>query len=1091
MKQIRYFILTLFCLASAFASAQNKTMTGTVVEDLGGYTEPIYGANVVVINSQNRTLTGTITDLDGNFVLSVPAAEKGISIQVSFIGLSTQTFPYTGQPTLNVTMSSNAQQLQDVEVVTKRVERDGLGVSFKEQTAATQKINMSEIADIAPVSSIDEALQGQMAGVDIVLGGDPGAKSAIRIRGTSTLSGNADPLIVIDGIPQNVSIGDDFDFSTANEDDFGSLLNISPSDIESIEVLKDASSTAIYGTAGGNGVLLITTKQGKTGKTQFQFQSKYSYKEEPATIPLLNGKQYISMIEDAIWNAANAKGLGSARNELDLLFNTRELLRDPNYRYYNEYNVDTDWLGEVKQNAWSLDNNFSVSGGGDKATYRFSLGYLDDIGTTIGTQLQRITTQLKVTYKFSDRLRVYTDFAYTGTDKEGNAVENVRAQAQGRMPNRSPYYVNDDGSRSVSYFSPESDFQGSWGGVSNSKGQGNWNPVAMAKEGYKNTKVREEKMTINLQYRFPFHLTYEGYVSMNMKTQRTKTFFPQVATGVLWTSNYANRSEDDITDNFSLRTENKLLYANTFNEKHSLVATAVARTTSSHSASASNATYGNVSANLSDPVVGSIVDKVASGESDNRRAEFIGQFVYTYDNRYVLRATVNTEGNSAMGKENRFGTFPAFGAAWNIYEEPWMENQDWMTEGKLRFGLGWSGRAPSSGYAYLGAYTSMGEYMDMPAIRPDRMQLDKLKWESNREWDLGVDLRLWDRFSVTLDYYDKYTKDNLIEKVSIPSTTGYAQLRWANSGEMSNKGYELRFDYDIFKNKDWKVSMNFNMARNINKVEKLPENYSFENYSFGNGKYAIRIVEGDPIGSFYGYRYKGVYQNEEDTYAYDAAGNVMRDFAGNVVKMKNGTTQVFPGDAKYEDVNHDGVINQNDIVYLGNSNPTLTGGAGVSLRYGSNKHRHGLFTLTTFFHGRFGQKVINQARMDLESMYGTNNQSTAVLSRWRKEGDDTDIPRALYGMGYNYLGSDRFVENNSYVRLKTLSLSWTMPKDWFAKTSITNLNVFITGYDLFTWTKYSGQNPEVALPSNPTKLVTDGSTTPVSKRLAAGVTINF
>lgn len=1086
MNKIKSLLILLLCLFGLTAWAQNKTMTGTVIE--AGINEPIYGANVVVVNAQNRTLGGTITDLDGNFVLNVPSGEKNLRIQVSFIGLKTQTINYTGQTSLNVTLQSDDHQLQEVVMTAKRVERNELGVADFQQSSSTQKISMSELTEVAPVASIEEALQGQMAGVDIVLGGDPGAKSSIRIRGVSTLSASAEPLVVVDGIQTVVSFGDDFSFSDANEDDFGALLNISPADIESIEVLKDASATSIYGTAGANGVLLINTKQGKTGKTSFNFQSKFSAKQEPATIPLLNAKQYISMIEDAVWNAANAKGLGNASSDLNLLFNTKELLRDPSYRYYREYNVDTDWLDEVRQNAWQWDNSLSMNGGGEKATYRLSFGFLDDIGTTIGTEAKRITAGAKITYKFSDQFRIFTDFSYTDYNKEGNALDNVRSVAQSKMPNQSPYLMNEDGTPSDSYFTPERNFQGAYSTT--------YNPVAMAKEGYKNTRERTEKLTINWEYRFPLqrewqHLTYTGYVNMNMKTSSSKSFLPQVATGVIWTNTNANRSTESTSDSYSLQVSNKMMYNATFAEKHTVVATAIVHSTSSRSASASNITYGNVSDNLSDPVVGSIVAGASSGDSENRRIRFTESFNYSYDNRYVLSGTFTQEGNSAMGKSQRFGNFPAFGASWNIDREHWFDDTDVVTIAKLRGSLGWSGNAPTSGYAYLGAYSSLGNYGNMSAISPSRMQLDKLKWESSREWDLGLDLRFMDRWGMTIDYYDKYTEDCLMSNVSIPSTSGYSSLKFLNSGEMSNKGYEIRFDFDVYKNKLWLVKFSVNAARNINKIEKIPENWVAENYTFGNGKYAVRIVEGDPIGSFYGYRYLGVYQNTEETLARDAAGNVMRDFSGNNVTMKNGTTQVYPGDAKYEDINHDGVINEQDIVYLGNSNPTLIGGGNMSVRYGNTKNKFGQFTFSANCNFRLGQKVINSARMNLESMNGSANQSTAVLSRWRKEGDDTQIPRALYGMGYNYLGSDRFVENNSYLRIKTLSLSWNMPKAWMEKCRLTSCSVFVTGYDLFTFTKYSGQNPEVSLPSSPTKLVMDGSTTPVSKRFACGVNVNF
>ena len=580
MKIQRYILSLLIAMVATLSAAQSRTVIGVVIED--GINEPIFGANVVVINQQNRTLAGTTTDLDGNYVLNVPEG-KNLRIQFSFIGLKSQTFDYTGQTRLDVTLIDDSKMLADVEVVQKQITRNELGITELNQTSSTQKVQMAELTEVAPVASIEEALQGQMAGVDIVLGGDPGAKSSIRIRGVSTLSSSAEPLVVVDGIQTTVSFGDDFSFSDANEDDFGALLNISPADIESIEVLKDAAATSIYGTAGANGVLLINTKQGKTGKTNFTFQSKFSYKQEPATIPLLNGKQYISMIEDAIWNAANAKGLSNASSELALLFNTKELLRDPSYRYYNEYNVDTDWLSEVRQNAWQWDNSLSMSGGGEKATYRMSFGFLDDVGTTVGTEAKRITVGAKITYKFSDRFRVFTDLTYTDYNKDGNVVENVRSQAQSMMPNQSPYLMNDDGTRSHSYFTPMENFQGQFTGIKDSKGQGNWNPVATANEGFKNTRERNEKITINWEYKVPMptdwqRLTYTGYVNMNMKTSTTKWFLPQSATGVEWDSSVANYSDESTNDAFSLQFYTKLLYIATIAEKHNIVVTGIAHT---------------------------------------------------------------------------------------------------------------------------------------------------------------------------------------------------------------------------------------------------------------------------------------------------------------------------------------------------------------------------------------------------------------------------------------------------------------------------------------------------------------------------------
>ena len=333
--RLTFLLLTIIgCVTTA--SAQKKVLNGIVTEILGKSKEPIPGVNIVVMNSQDRYIAGAITNINGQYAISVPQNEKKLRIKISYIGYKTQTFNYTGQTHLDVTLEENAHSLKEVTAVGHKTERDRMGVTRIEQTSAVQKVNMEKIVEISPIGSVEEALQGQLAGVDIMVGGDPGAKSSIRIRGTNSLSSSAEPLIVVDGVPYNTKISDDFNFATANEEDFGDLLNIAPSNIESIEVLKDASATAIYGTKGANGVLLINLKKGVQGKTRFSFSSKFTTKKEPNSIPLLNGSQYVSLMQDELWNAANAKGAMNATNEMNLLFNSDEINFNPAYKYFDE-----------------------------------------------------------------------------------------------------------------------------------------------------------------------------------------------------------------------------------------------------------------------------------------------------------------------------------------------------------------------------------------------------------------------------------------------------------------------------------------------------------------------------------------------------------------------------------------------------------------------------------------------------------------------------------------------------------------------------------------------------------------------------------
>ncbi|MGM9707899.1 MAG: SusC/RagA family TonB-linked outer membrane protein [Prevotella sp.] len=1083
-------ILTVLLLCLVQQVMAQKTVSGTVTEDFAGSAEPCIGVNVTFQNAQKRIIAGTVTDFNGQYSLKVPANEKGaLTLVFSYIGMTTQSFKYTGQTTLNVKMSNAATQIKEVTVKGKRGSRNEMGVTERQMAFATQKINMDDITAVSPVTSIEEALQGQLGGVDIITAGDPGAKSNIRIRGTATLNSNADPLIVINGVPYSTDIDDSFDFNTANQEDFAQMLSLNPNDIESIEVLKDAASTAVYGTAGANGVLLITTKKGAMGKTRFSFSTKNSFKFEPKSMPMLSGNDYVAYIQDAIWNTANALGLNFQGGLLEYLFNTPEIGYDKEWRYFDEYNQNVDWLSYLTQDAFTTDNSFSMSGGGEKATYRYSLSYLDEGGTTKGTGLTRLNTSIDIGYRFSEKITVNAEYTYSDSKKKAPWTDKLRSEAMTKMPNKSPYYIDDEtGKMTDTYFTRQNseEFQGAFSGGNNPK---NFHPIIMAEDSYNNLRTREQKMTVRGRFYPTKEWQFTGYVSMKYKTQQTETFLPQTATGVTTESTFANQAKNAYTNNFSLQTELKGMYTNSWNDKlHQLTATALWRTQQSRSSNSEATRYNVASSSLADPASGSgMLLSQNSGISEVRKLSGIGSVVYTLLDRYTINGTVNYEGNSSIGRDNRWGFFPSVGLSWQFADEPFMKwSKDVLTELKIRGSFGQSGNTPGGTSPYVGTYTSLGSYMDGNAISANSMQLNKLKWERSTEWNFGFDFNLWEgKLTGSFDYYNKKTVDLLQKKFYIPGSTGYTNnyLAYYNAGSLRNKGIEFRTDWQAIQTKDWQLKVNFNISRNENEIISMP-GYQEENYTMGNGNYATRIVSGTSVGSFFGYKYLGVYQNTEDTYAKDAEGNVMVDLQGKPIIMSNGSYRCYPGDAKYADINNDGKIDKNDIVYIGNSNPMLSGGGGFNLRYKD-------WSLTVFMHYRLGQKIVNRARMNAESMYSSDNQSTAVLRRWRNEGDDTDIPRALWKYGYNYLGSDRFVEDCSFLRLKTLSLSYNLPKAFCKHIGLNSANVFVTGYDLFTITDYTGQDPEVTLPSSVTALAEDNSQTPRSRRVSMGITINF
>lgn len=1083
----------LLCTTGEVLAQSQQVLSGSVTELVGKNAEPLMGVNINVVNAQNRSLAGTITNINGQYNLAIPEGEENLTIVYSFIGMKTQRIKYKGQKNLNIRLESDARQIDDIVVEAARVDRNDMGISNKEMISATQKVDMDKLIANTPVFSVEEALQGQLGGVDIALGGDPGTKSSIRIRGTSTLNGSSDPLIVIDGVPYPVNT-DDFDFANANEEDLGALLSISPSDIKSVEVLKDASATAIWGTQGANGVLVIETKKGNVGKTTFNFSSKWTANVEPETIPMLDSREYITLMQEALWNSANYVGVSQAGTYLDLMYNTPEINPNENFKYYDEYNQNTDWLELVRRNSLTSENSFSMSGGGEKATYRLSLGYLSEDGTTIGTALKRFNASMRVDYQFSNKLKFGANFSYSDSDRDGNWSSTVRGEAFKKMPNKSPYVIDDETGLPMDQYFSWQDPDNSWeGNFSSSKEDGskaaNYNPVAMVHEATNNTKQRDAKLTIDARYQILPELTYTGYVSINLNTNKNNKFLPQSVTGVSWSDEFANQAYDKYSESMNLKTENKLMFIKNWNNEHNLIANLVYRTSQYASSSHVGSSYGMASSDLSDPTAGTSVhsDYFSSSRSESRSISAIALVNYTLLDRYVFQASVDMESNSAMGRNQRRGFFPSAGMNWNIQNEPWMAEwkANWLDEAKIRLSVGQSGRAPS-GNSYLGAFVAGdNNYMDMSSIKPARMQLDNLKWETKTEYNVGFDLTMFrGRLKFTVDYYQQYTKDLLQRNFKIPSTTGYSTINYFNSGKSTNKGWEFRADAVFYRNKNWSVNGYVNVSRNENMITELPQNMSQEQYTLSNGKYAFRIEEDRPIGSFFGYRYKGVYSTKNDTYARDAEGNIMNDLKGNPIIMKNGTYTCYPGDAMYEDINHDGVINEYDIVYLGNSQPLLTGGAGFTIKYKQ-------LSLSASLHGRFGQSVVNTTRMDNEAMYGSNNQSKAVLRRWRNEGDVTDIPRPLYNQGLNYLGSDRFVEDASFVRLKTLSLSYDVPKSFCNNLGITRLSVFVTGYNLFTWTDYTGQDPEVRMPSSATSLAEDSANTPVSKRFAVGLNLSF
>ncbi len=1085
MKLALQTILLCIILLPTQAIAQGIILRGTVHDNAK---EPLIGATVYIQNKENRILTGALVNIKGEYSLTIPADAKGVDIVFSYVGFITKKVPYTGQTVLNVILDADNTELEAVTISGKKAETNSMGVNVKDLGVARQKIDITDIQDM-PVTSVGDMLQGKLANVDIVAtSGDPGAKMSIRIRGASSLNGNNEPLIVIDGIPYDTEIASDFEFATATGEDIGALVSISPYDIESIEVLKDAAATAIWGSKAANGVLLITTKKGTKGKPKFSIAQKFNMNKEPKGIPMLDANQYVTLIQDAIWNQVRDRGFphGGLMNNLTKFPDIRF---DPSYTYFDEFNQNTDWLNLVTQNAFSSQTDFSMSGGGDRASYRFSLGYTNEEGTTIGTGLERITTRLNVDYKFSNKFNVSSSFSYTETTKENNmgaykdGVDGVRTHARKKMPNMSPYILDPNGKSTSEYFIQPTDcIQGNW------ESNKSYNPVAMAYESINDAKQRDIRVAFNLRYNIVAGLLFSEDIGFDLGSTKTQQFLPASATGVPWTHADYNIGSDNMSNKMNITTSSKLVYNLTLKEKHKIVLSGMLNTTSNSSSGYNSGVSSIGSSELSDPSAGGKITTLGSSETEYRNIALLGNAHYNYADRYMLSYGIRYEGNSRMGKNKRWGSLPSASIAWRISEEAFLKEINWIDEIKLRGSWGKNGVSPSGNYSYIGKFAIETSYIGLSAIKPASVQLNNLKWEVVTQYNAGVDLHLWNnKIGIVAEVYKKVTDDLLQTDVPVQSTSGFGKIGFFNSGKLENRGWELMFDFvDVIKIGELRIGFtNVNLSRNRNRVLELPSNLNFEKYTFGNGNYAFNVKTGNPLGSFYGYRCLGVYQTIDETYARDINGNIIQDIYGkNVITTVNGRLE-RPGDAKYQDINYDGVIDKYDIVYLGNSMPILTGGATMNVTYKGLRLRAAV-------QSRYGQSVINKGRINSENMRSADNQSTAVLKRWRYEGDQTNIPRALYQEGYNYLGSDRFVEKASFIRLKDLALSYSVPKKILDRIGFQRMIWNFNAYDLFTWTNYKGQDPEVGQSGGDIyQLAEDNNFTPRPRRYSVGLSIEF
>lgn len=1083
---ILFFYLLIPFVSTGQTTGTQRVVRGTITSATDG--ETLVGATVIEADDKKRIISATITDINGQYVLRVKNPENNIAF--SFVGFKTAGQKIGDQTVINVALVEDLQVIEDVVIKAEKKVSDGsFEIPERELSTAVQTLSTKEFEGVQ-VTSIDEAMQGRIAGLDIVANsGDLGSGATMRIRGTSSINANTQPLIVVNGIPYEINIDPSFDFSAANEEQYANMLSINPDDIEEITVLKDAASTAVWGSKGANGVLVIKTKKGAKGPTRVQYSYRFTAAKQPKGLNMLNGDDYTMMMKQAYFNPQQNEDAA----------NVREFLYDPTFSEYENFNNNTDWVDAVTQLGFKHDNYINISGGGERARYRVSSGFLTQTGTVIGQKMNRITSTAYLDYSVSDRIKFISELTFFYTDNQRN-YDNILGIAYRKMPNVSIYQQDLQGNKTDVYYNI------SRNSSLHPDQRDLYNPVALANLATNNLKNYRIRPIFRLQYDLLDPeiqtLRYNLDVSFDVNNDKVSRFLPAEVSNQPWNGGGINFAESYDSESTTVLADNKLTWQpKIYNPDHSLLVQGAFQFITGNSSS-----QGLGVTNLPS---GTIVDASSQGYSTGvstsrfayRSNAITFRAHYVFKDRYILGATFRRDGSTKFGEKYKYGNFPGLSAKWIISDEPFMQStKKWLSMLAVRPSWGITGNQPDAEYLHFSRYSPYGSYIDMAATRPTTLRLSDLRWEKSTSFNYGLDLAFFNnKLNFDLNFYNKRTEDLLFRNLRVPSSSGFGNVPWQNVGTMDNNGWELNFfTQQAIKVKDLTIDFNFNLSNYVNTIVELRDdilaNYNAD-YDYTNGTYLSRLQENNSYGSIYGFRYKGVYQyneyiegvQENAPVARDENGNVFTDEEGSPLPMyfaygKSNEYEFRGGDAIYEDINSDGNIDELDIVYLGNSNPKLNGGFGSTIRYKN-------LSVTAFFNFRYGNKIVNMARMNAENMYYLNNQSVAVNWRWRKDGDVTEMPRALYNYGYNWLGSDRYVEDGSFVRMKYLTFNYSIPKAKLDKWNLHQVSFYLTINNLFVITKYTGVDPEVGYGSFGVSV--DNSPTPRSKDATLGVSVTF
>lgn len=989
----RFLFIMIGLFISLGAFAQQITVKGHVKDDTG---EPVIGASVL----ESKTVNGTITDIDGNFVLTVPSNSV---LTISFIGYATQEVTVNGKTSLTVVLKEDAKVLDEVVVV-------GYGTMKKSDlTGAVSSVGTKDIKD-SPVANIGQAMQGKVSGVQIIDAGKPGDNVTIKIRGLGTIN-NSDPLVVIDGIPTDLGL---------------SALNMA--DIERVDVLKDASATAIYGSRGANGVVMITSKRGAEGAGKVSVTANWAFQNATNVPDMLNAAQYAALNNDML-------------SAIDVDNSLNPLWADP-----SALGKGTNWLDELLRTGIKQSYSVSYSGGTDKAHYYVSGGFLDQSGIVESVNYRRFNFQANSDAQVNKWLKFTTNLTFS-TDVKKSGDYNI-GDAMKALPTL-----------------PVKNEDGSWSGP---EGNAEWygsirNPIGPTQLVQNETKGYNFLANITGEITFTKGLKLKSTFGYDAKFWFTDNFIPAYD----WKPTPVEESSRYKSDNksFTYLWDNYFVFDHTFARKHKIGLMA------GSSAQWNEYDYLNAQKNL---FMFDNIHEMDNGEkmyslggSSNGWSllSLMARLNYSYEDRYLLTATVRRDGSSRFGKNNRWGTFPSVSLAWRMSQEEWFPKDNFgVNDLKVRLGYGVTGNQEIGNYAFVATYNT-GTYPfgtnNSTALVSSTLSNPNIHWEEVRQTNFGIDLGLFNsRINLSLDAYIKNTNDMLV-KASIPITSGFEDTTttYTNAGKVRNKGVEMTLrTINLQGPLSWETSV----TATCNKNEILDLNSETPMYinQIGNS-YVTMLKAGYPINVFYGYVTDGIFQNQKE------------------VDMHATQVGAAPGDIRFKDLNNDGVINDEDRTVLGNPNPNWFFSMSNNLSYRG-------FELSVFLQGVAGNKIYNANNIDNEGMSAAYNQTTTVLNRWTGEGTSYSMPRAVWGdPNQNSRVSNRFVENGSYLRLKNITLSYSFPKKWMQKIQIENARLSFSCENVATLTGYSGFDPEVDVNG------IDQGRYPISRTFSMGLNFNF